>query len=165
MHGFLSIVALALNLATVVSVMIPTLITSSLSTMNCQFCINDCLAACCLWHLAIILGLAVIVSWILHPLGELGCSKTWRLMMPTFLIWALSLVLGVNYTHLQYSITQRIVQKIIWTGSFAVYELAISSFFICFLLAQTVSLRMKNGILHQSCSLTLEFLLNRGLSS
>ena len=34
-------------------------------------------------------------EWVIHPLGELGCSKMWRLMMPTFLIWAFALVLGL----------------------------------------------------------------------
>jgi hypothetical protein len=44
---------------------------------------------------AITLGLIIIFSWITHPLGELGCSKTWRLMIPTFVIWTLALVFGL----------------------------------------------------------------------
>jgi hypothetical protein len=41
------------------------------------------------------LGLTIILSWVTHPLGELGCSKMWRLMIPTFVIWAFVLVLGL----------------------------------------------------------------------
>jgi len=97
MHGFLSILALSLNLSTVISVMVPvfsnsfsiisglSLLQSTIVWLHAAFGIA-----------AIILGFAIVVSWISHPLGELGCSKTWRLMMPTFLIWALALILGVT---------------------------------------------------------------------
>jgi hypothetical protein len=97
MHGFLSILALALNLATIFSVMIPVLSThitfiSGLSILQSTI----------VWlHVAsgiaaVTLGFVIIISWILHPLGELGCSKTWKLMIPTFLIWTLSLILGLT---------------------------------------------------------------------
>lgn len=97
MHGFLSILALALNLATVIWVMLPTF-TSSLSEITGL----SLLRASIIWlHAAtgvaaVLLGLVIIVSWVTHPLGELGCSKMWRLMLPTFLIWALALVLGLT---------------------------------------------------------------------
>jgi hypothetical protein len=41
------------------------------------------------------LGFIIIFSWITHPLGELGCARTWRLMIPTFAVWAATLVLGL----------------------------------------------------------------------
>jgi hypothetical protein len=97
MHGFLSIFALALNLATTISVMIPAF-SSSLAFIS-RFSL---LQSTIIWlHVAfgasaIVLGFVIIVSWILHPLGELGCSKTWRLMMPTFLTWALAVALGLT---------------------------------------------------------------------
>jgi hypothetical protein len=96
MHGFLSILALALNLATVFAVMIPDF-NESISVIGGL----PVLQASVVWvHVAtgvaaIILGFALVISWILHPLGELGCSKMWRLMTPTFLIWAISFVLGL----------------------------------------------------------------------
>lgn len=97
MHGFLSILAFALNLATVISVMIP-VFSSSISLIGeLSF-----LQATIIWlHVAtgiaaILLGFVIIISWIRHPLEELGCSKTWRLMIPTFTIWALALVLGLT---------------------------------------------------------------------
>jgi hypothetical protein len=97
MHGFLSILALALNIATIISVMIP------IFSTNINLIIGlSILQSTIVWlHVAsgiaaIVLGFVIIVSWILHPLGELGCSKVWRLMIPTFLIWALALVLGLT---------------------------------------------------------------------
>ena len=96
MHGFLSILALALNLATTISVMIPVFSTSI--TLISRLSILQSTSG---WlHIAsgitaILLGFVIIASWITHPLGELGCSKRWKLMMPTFLIWTLALVLGI----------------------------------------------------------------------
>ncbi len=97
MHGFLSILALALNLATIISVMIPIFSTKITFIIGLSI-----LQSTIVWlHVglgiaAITLGLVIIVSWILHPLGELGCAKTWKLMPPTFLIWTLSLALGLT---------------------------------------------------------------------
>jgi hypothetical protein len=97
MHGFLSILALALNLVTVVFVMIP-VFSSSINLINGL----PLLQSTIIWfHVvsglaAIISGFVIVGSWITHPLAELGCSKTWRLMIPTFLIWALALVLGLT---------------------------------------------------------------------
>jgi hypothetical protein len=96
MHGFLSILAIGLNLATVFSVMIPTF-SSSLALIS-KLSIGQ---SAVVWlHTAtgiaaIALGFVIIISWVTHPLGELGCSRTWKLMIPTFLIWAFALVLGL----------------------------------------------------------------------
>ncbi len=96
MHGFLSILAVGLNLATVIYVMIPVF------NKNITFISGlSILQSTIVWlHVAsgitaIVLGFVIIVSWITHPLGELGCSRTWRLMIPTFLIWTLALILGL----------------------------------------------------------------------
>ena len=95
-HGFLSILAISLNLATVFSVMVPTF-GSSLDAIATL----PILQATVVWvHVAtgiaaIAMGLVIIVSWVTHPLGELGCAKTWKLMIPTFIIWAVALVLGL----------------------------------------------------------------------
>jgi len=96
-HGFLSIVALSLNLFTVFWVMIPPFgggasLFGSLSVLQ----------SIVVWlHIAtglasVLLGFVMIFSWVTHPLGELGCSKTWKLMIPTFLIWAFALALGLT---------------------------------------------------------------------
>ena len=97
MHGFLSILALGLSLTTIIYRMIPVFSTkitfifglSILQSMIVWFHVALGIAA-------ITLGLVIIVSWILQPLGELGCAKTWKLMKPTFLVWALALFLGLT---------------------------------------------------------------------
>ncbi len=96
-HGFLSILALALNLATVFTVMIPTLSNRLALTVNLPL-----VQSAVVWlHVALgitalTLGFAIIISWITHPLGELGCSKTWKLMIPTFIIWLITLIIGLT---------------------------------------------------------------------
>ena len=90
-HGFLTILALTLNLATVFTVMIPVL-SNRLALINS----SSILQSSFVWlHVAfgvtaITLGFAIIISWVTHPLAELGCSKTWRLMIPTFVIWTIA---------------------------------------------------------------------------
>jgi hypothetical protein len=96
-NGFLSILALALNLATVFSVMIPTF-SDNLALISKL----PILQAVVVWlHVAtavaaITLGFVIIISWVTQPLGELGCSRTWRLMIPAFLIWSIALALGLT---------------------------------------------------------------------
>jgi hypothetical protein len=95
-HGFLTILALTLNLATVFTVMIPVL-SNRLALINS----SSILQSSFVWlHVAfgvtaITLGFAIIISWVTHPLAELGCSKTWRLMIPTFVIWTIALIIGL----------------------------------------------------------------------
>jgi hypothetical protein len=96
MHGFFSIAAIGLNLATVISIMIPVFIgnfmfISNLSLVQLSFVWLHAL----LGVVALVLGFIIIFSWVTHPLGELGCSKMWRLMIPTFIIWIFVLVLGL----------------------------------------------------------------------
>ena len=96
-HGFLSIVALSLNLFTVFWVMIP-----PFGGGASLFGSLTVLQSTVVWlHIAtglasVLLGFVMIFSWVTHPLGELGCSKTWRLMIPTLLIWAFALALGLT---------------------------------------------------------------------
>ncbi len=96
MHGFFSVVAIILNLATVISVMIPVFVGSLASISNLSFVQSVFFwSHAVLGIVAIVLGLIIIFSWVVHPLGELGCSKMWRLMIPTFVIWAFVLFLGL----------------------------------------------------------------------
>jgi hypothetical protein len=95
-HGFLSILALALNLATVFSVMIPILANKSALVSKLPILQSTIVGLhFTLGTVAIALGFVIIISWVTHPLGELGCSKTWRLMIPTFIIWTTALILGL----------------------------------------------------------------------
>jgi hypothetical protein len=96
MHGFLSITALTLNLFTVFYTMLP-FFSSMLGALSGLSLIS---IAAIILHaglgvIAIVLGFVIIVSWVTHPLGELGCSKTWKLMIPTFAIWAATMIIGL----------------------------------------------------------------------
>ena len=96
MHGFFSIIAIGLNLATVLAVMIPAFSGNLVSIINLSLVQSAVVwLHAVLGIIAIVLGLIIIFSWVTHPLGELGCSKMWRLMIPTFVIWALVLALGL----------------------------------------------------------------------
>jgi hypothetical protein len=96
MHGFFSIAAIVLNISTVLSIMIPVFIGNFMFIGNLSLVqLSVVWLHAVLGIVAIVLGLIIISSWITHPLGELGCSKMWRLMIPTFIIWTFILVLGL----------------------------------------------------------------------
>jgi hypothetical protein len=96
LHGFLSITAIILNLVTVFSVMIPVFSGDMVFIRNLPL-----LQAAVVWSHAVLgaaaiaLGLIIIFSWVTHPLGELGCTKMWRVMMPTFIVWTSTGALGL----------------------------------------------------------------------
>ena len=96
MHGFFSIAAVCLNLITILSIMIPVFIGNFLFISNLSLVQLSVISVhAVLGIVALVLGFIIIFSWITHPLGELGCSKMWRLMIPTFIIWIFVLVLGL----------------------------------------------------------------------
>lgn len=96
LHGFLSIVAISLNLATVIAVMIPVFSSSLVSFSSLSLVQSTVVWLHAGLGIAIILlALVIIFSWITHPLGELACSKMWQLMMPTFIIWTFEITLGI----------------------------------------------------------------------
>ena len=96
LHGFLSIVAIILNLVTVFSVMIPAFSSNLVLISNFSLVQSTVIwLHASLGIVTILLAIAIIFSWVTHPLGELACSKMWRLMMPTFIIWAFELALGL----------------------------------------------------------------------
>lgn len=96
MHGFFSIAAVGLNLATILSIMIPVFIGDFMFISNLSLVqLSVVWLHAVLGIVALALGFIIIFSWVTHPLGELGCSKMWRLMIPTFIIWIFVLVLGL----------------------------------------------------------------------
>jgi hypothetical protein len=96
MHGFLSIAAVGLNLSAVLCVMVPSF-NENFSSINSL----PLAQATVIWVHTVLgvaafaLGVIIILSWVTHPLGELGCARTWRLMIPTFAVWAIVLILGL----------------------------------------------------------------------
>ena len=96
MHGFFSIAAVGLNLATILYIMIPVFIGDFMFISNLSLVqLSVVWLHTVLGIVALALGFIIIFSWVTHPLGELGCSKMWRLMIPTFIIWIFVLVLGL----------------------------------------------------------------------
>jgi hypothetical protein len=96
MHGFLGILAIVLNLATIFWVMLPAFnaTISSLGEIALLSAVTILLHAT-LGTVAIILAIVIIASWVTHPLSELSCSKTWRFMIPIYIILVLTLILGI----------------------------------------------------------------------
>src|SRR5674476_223646 len=83
MHGFFSIAAIGLNLATVLSIMIPVFIGNFMFINNLSLIqLSVVWLHAVLGIAATVLGFTIIFAWVTHPLGELGCSKMWRLMIP-----------------------------------------------------------------------------------
>jgi hypothetical protein len=96
MHGFFSIAAVGLNLATILWIMIPVLIGDFIFVSNLSLVqLSVVWLHAVLGIVALMLGFIIIFSWVTHPLGELGCSKMWRLMIPTFIIWIFVLAIGL----------------------------------------------------------------------
>jgi hypothetical protein len=96
MHGFFSIAAVGLNLATILYIMIPVFIGDFIFVSNLSLVqLSVVWLHAVLGIVSLALGVIIIFSWVTHPLGELGCSKMWRLMIPTFIIWIFVLVLGL----------------------------------------------------------------------
>jgi hypothetical protein len=94
-HGLLSTLAVAVNLVTVFAVMLPffsKIVVNTSGIALAQFPIMWLHAAIG----AVTIGCSVIMisSWIIQPLGELGCAKRWRLMKPTLVVWALAIAFG-----------------------------------------------------------------------
>ncbi len=95
MHGFLAITAVVLNLITVFYVMVPVFSEGIAGLIGVSMLGSAVVVAhAVLGTAAIVSGLIIIATWVTHPLGELGCNKMWKWMMPTFAVWATSLVLG-----------------------------------------------------------------------
>jgi hypothetical protein len=95
-HGILSFLAVALNLITIFAAMIPVFYEIVLNTEGVGFTQFPVI-----WLHALVgvltigSSIAIVASWIIQPLTELGCAKRWRLMKPTLAIWALSIALGI----------------------------------------------------------------------
>ena len=96
-HGFLSTLAVVMNLTTVFVVMVPVFL-NTLSGAS----INDFAYFPLLWvHFtvgAVTLGSSIIMiaSWFLAQLAELRCARRWRLMKPTLVAWGVSIGLGAT---------------------------------------------------------------------
>jgi hypothetical protein len=94
-HGYLTAFALGLHTVLVIIVMI-VLALDSLESMFTLPALNIVLG---LSHivtgsLAIVLGYVLVGFWFSKPLKNLACFRTKKLMTPTIIIWAISLIIG-----------------------------------------------------------------------
>jgi len=94
-HGYLTVVALVLHTLLIFIVMVPSFI-NGLGTLGSL----SILSAFNVWSHAVlgttteVLGLIIIVFWFSKPLNEMRCAKMKKWMMPTFIIWMISLING-----------------------------------------------------------------------
>jgi hypothetical protein len=94
-HGYLSILGFALKMITVSFIMIPTLVMTPIEMS--KFSPLDywiIIAKVTFGILGTVMGFICIVSWFFKPLNQMACIKVKRWMLPTFLVWTLSVVLG-----------------------------------------------------------------------
>jgi hypothetical protein len=95
-HGFFSTGALSANVVLIFVFMIPVfskIVGADLTSSLVQLPIMWLHAITGI--VAVVLGVVMIVAWARQPLADLGCSKTWKLMLPTIIMWAIALALGV----------------------------------------------------------------------
>lgn len=94
-HGYLTTVAVAFHTVLIFVAMIPTLAEgmgeiSELSLLNA---VNLWLHVV-LGTVAEVLGVLLVVSWLRKSPSQMACGRWRRWMLPTFVIWAVSLVGG-----------------------------------------------------------------------
>jgi hypothetical protein len=94
-HGYLSIVGFAIKLATVFAVMIPSLLVSSseLGTFS-ALPLGLVVVKVVLGIAGDAMGFVCIVPWLLKPVEQMGCYRVKKWMLPTFIIWSISIILG-----------------------------------------------------------------------
>jgi hypothetical protein len=95
-HGFFSTAALLANITMILVFMIPVFtknVSAALTSSLFQYPIMWLHAVTGV--VAVALSVAMVVAWVRQPLADLGCSKTWKLMLPTLIAWAVVLGLGV----------------------------------------------------------------------
>jgi hypothetical protein len=95
-HGFFSSAAMASNVVLILVFMLPVfskIVGADFAASLFQFPI--------MWlhsitgAVAVALGITMIVAWVKQPLADLGCSKAWKLMLPTLITWVIALALGI----------------------------------------------------------------------
>ncbi len=98
-HGFFSTAALLANVVMIFVFMIPVfskIVGAAFASSLFQFPIMWLHAVTGV--VAVVLGIVMVATWVRQPLADLGCAKTWKLMLPTLIAWAVALGLGV-YVH------------------------------------------------------------------
>lgn len=95
-HGYLSILGFAIKLSTVFAVMVPALIVEAPEILEFTALPLGLVGLKVALGIAgDVMGFVCIVPWFLKPLSQMNCNRVKRWMMPTFIIWIISIILGV----------------------------------------------------------------------
>ncbi len=95
LHGYLTVLALVLHTILIVIVMIPEFTSEFGELVELSF-----LNALTVWShvilgtLAEILGFIVVGFWVSKPLSKMACERVKKVMLPLFVVWAISLITG-----------------------------------------------------------------------
>ena len=94
-HGYLTAVAFVLHTVLIFAVMIPSL-TDGLGELGSLSALNflNVLSHAVLRTTAEILGIIIIAYWVGYNPSNMRCAKLRKLMLPTIIIWAASIVNG-----------------------------------------------------------------------
>jgi hypothetical protein len=101
-HGYLTIAALVLHTISVIIIMVYLAI-NGLLTLKDKPILNSMtvISHSILGTAAMVLGFIVVGFWVSKPLGTMNCYRAKRLMLPTLIIWTISLILGYIIYFLQ----------------------------------------------------------------
>jgi hypothetical protein len=94
-HGYLTITALLIHTILVITAMIylpieGLLNLTQLPLFNLIFVVSHII----LGTAALVLGFIIAGFWVSKALGNMNCFRAKRIMLPTLIIWAISLVMG-----------------------------------------------------------------------
>ncbi len=93
-HGYLSIAAFVLKVATVFVAMIPAIIPPFQIQGPSILSLSLVVAKITLGVLGTGMGLVCIIPWFSKPLNHMACNRARQWMMPTFIVWTISAALG-----------------------------------------------------------------------
>lgn len=95
-HGYLSILGFALKLATVFAVMIPVIIIEAPEILEFSALpLGLVILKVALGIAGDVMGFVCIVPWFFKPMKQMNCNRVKRWMLPTFIVWIVSIILGI----------------------------------------------------------------------
>ena len=95
-HGYLSILGFAIKLGTVFAVMMPALLIEMPELLSFSALpLGLVVLKVALGIAGDVMGFVCIVPWFLKPMEQMNCSRVKRWMLPTFIVWTVSIILGV----------------------------------------------------------------------
>ena len=95
-HGYLSILGFAIKLSTVFAFMIPVLFIEVPEILEFSaLSFGLVMLKVVLGIAGDIMGFVCIVPWFLKPIDQMNCNRVKRWMLPTFIVWISSIILGV----------------------------------------------------------------------